>query len=253
MGPEDPRSRRSAPCWRSRRRLPPPASSRPSASPSSAGRARRPPREAQRGRPVLARRDVCLRRALPAGRHPAGLVIDGLAPVVHGLVGDHMPAQLAVPWLSIVPIAEARSSYNGLLVFLFIASRPRSRPSPSIAWPRARCGALRLGIAAFPIASPLTQYTAGSFAQPIRRVFGTIVFRAREHVRHAAARRSPAGAAARSSCAISSGRRSMRRSPAPSMDRRRPSQPPAVPDHPALSQPRLRALVVLLLVLAIWP
>ena len=29
-------------------------------------------------------------------------------------------------------------------------------------------------------ASPLTQYTADSFAQPIRRVFGTIVFRARE-------------------------------------------------------------------------
>ncbi len=30
--------------------------------------------------------------------------------------------------------------------------------------------------------SPVTQYTADSFAQPIRRVFGTIVFRAREHV-----------------------------------------------------------------------
>jgi hypothetical protein len=28
----------------------------------------------------------------------------------------------------------------------------------------------------------VTQYTAGSFAQPIRRVFGSAVFRAREHV-----------------------------------------------------------------------
>ncbi len=28
----------------------------------------------------------------------------------------------------------------------------------------------------------MTQYTASSFAQPIRRVFGTTVFRAREHV-----------------------------------------------------------------------
>jgi hypothetical protein len=28
----------------------------------------------------------------------------------------------------------------------------------------------------------MTQYTAGSFAQPIRRVFGTLVFRAREQV-----------------------------------------------------------------------
>ena len=31
-------------------------------------------------------------------------------------------------------------------------------------------------------ASPATQYTAGSFSQPIRRVFGTVVFRAREEL-----------------------------------------------------------------------
>ncbi|MFI4981919.1 MAG: hydrogenase 4 subunit B, partial [Nevskiales bacterium] len=30
--------------------------------------------------------------------------------------------------------------------------------------------------------SPATQYTAGSFAQPIRREFGTLVFRARERI-----------------------------------------------------------------------
>jgi hydrogenase-4 component B len=111
-----------------------------------------------------------------------GLVIDGLAPVVSGLVGDRMPVQVAVPWLSIVPIAEARSSYNGLLIFVFIAlsaslavyvihrfaSRTLRRAPP---WD---CG--------FPDARPITQYTAGSFAQPIRRVFGTSVFLAREHV-----------------------------------------------------------------------
>jgi len=34
----------------------------------------------------------------------------------------------------------------------------------------------------YPDASPATQYTASSFAQPIRRVFGAVVFRAREHV-----------------------------------------------------------------------
>jgi len=33
----------------------------------------------------------------------------------------------------------------------------------------------------YPDLSPMTQYTAASFAQPIRRVFGTMVFRAREH------------------------------------------------------------------------
>jgi hypothetical protein len=45
--------------------------------------------------------------------------------------------------------------------------------------------ALRRGPAwdcGFPNASPLTQYSATSFAQPIRRVFGTVVFRAREQV-----------------------------------------------------------------------
>ena len=101
-----------------------------------------------------------------------------------------MPSQRGVPWLSIVPIAESRSSYNGLLVFVFIAvSAHRSPPSSSTASPRARCAAARPGIAAIPDPSPATQYTAGSFAQPIRRVFGTLVFRAREQRRHAAARR----------------------------------------------------------------
>jgi hydrogenase-4 component B len=111
-----------------------------------------------------------------------GVVIDGLAPVVEGLVGARMPAQAAIPWLSIVPVAESRSSYNGLLVFAFItlstllaieiihrfASRAVRR---SPAWD---CG--------FPDPSPATQYTADSFAQPIRRVFGEVVFLARERV-----------------------------------------------------------------------
>jgi hydrogenase-4 component B len=34
----------------------------------------------------------------------------------------------------------------------------------------------------YPDMSPATQYTASSFAQPIRRVFGSVVFAAREHV-----------------------------------------------------------------------
>jgi hypothetical protein len=34
----------------------------------------------------------------------------------------------------------------------------------------------------YPDASPMTQYSAGSFAQPIRRVFGSFVFRASEHI-----------------------------------------------------------------------
>ena len=111
-----------------------------------------------------------------------GLVIDGLAPVVRGLVGDEMPVQLGVPWLSIIPIAEARSSYNGLLVFLFIGV---SASLTVYAIHRVASHALRRAPSwdcGFPNTSPITQYTAGSFAQPIRRVFGTSVFRAQEHV-----------------------------------------------------------------------
>jgi hydrogenase-4 component B len=111
-----------------------------------------------------------------------GFVIDALGPVAENLVGGRMPVQSAMPWLSIVPIAESRSSYNGLLVFAFIAisagfcvyaihrfASRTFRRAP--AWD---CG--------FPGQTPAMQYTAGSFAQPIRRVFGTSLFRARETV-----------------------------------------------------------------------
>jgi hypothetical protein len=118
---------------------------------------------------------------LLAGIFPA-LVIDALAPVASALTGARMPLQTHVEWLSIVPIAESRSSYNGLLVFIFITA------SASIAsWVIHRIASdrLRRGPAwdcGFPDASPFTQYTAESFAQPIRRVFGGFAFRAREEV-----------------------------------------------------------------------
>jgi len=111
-----------------------------------------------------------------------GLVMDGLAPVTLAMLGDHMPIQMGAPWLSIVPIAEGRSSYNGALVFVFIAM------SASLAIyviHRFASHAVRRAPAwdcGFPDPSPITQYTAGSFAQPIRRVFGTLVFGARETV-----------------------------------------------------------------------
>ena len=111
-----------------------------------------------------------------------GAVIDGLAPATLSMVGERMPAQSDIAWLSIVPIAEARSSYNGLLVFLFIAS---SASLAAFVIHQFASRALRRAPAwdcGFPDASPRTQYTAGSLAQPIRRVFGTLVFRARERV-----------------------------------------------------------------------
>jgi NADH:ubiquinone oxidoreductase subunit 5 (subunit L)/multisubunit Na+/H+ antiporter MnhA subunit len=126
---------------------------------------------------MLALAGVCLL----AGILP-GFVIDAMAPAVQSVLGGHMPQQSSVAWLSLVPISKARSSYNGLLVFVFVAA------SASIAAyvihllaskavrraPAWNCG--------FPDAGPLTQYSAGSFSQPIRRVFGTLLFRAREQV-----------------------------------------------------------------------
>jgi formate hydrogenlyase subunit 3/multisubunit Na+/H+ antiporter MnhD subunit len=111
-----------------------------------------------------------------------GLIIDGIAPVVQAHIGVTMPTQTTNAWLSIIPIAESRSSYNGLLFFVFIlistmaavevihryASRGLRRAP---AWD---CG--------FPDPSPVTQYTADSFAQPVRRVFGEFAFRAGEEV-----------------------------------------------------------------------
>jgi NADH:ubiquinone oxidoreductase subunit 5 (subunit L)/multisubunit Na+/H+ antiporter MnhA subunit len=109
-----------------------------------------------------------------------GLFIDALAPVSDMLVGERMPVQRGVEWLSIVPIAESRSSYNGLLVFVFMLL---SGSLAAFAIHRLASDRLRRAPpwdCGYPDASPATQYTADSFAQPIRRVFGSVVFRARE-------------------------------------------------------------------------
>jgi formate hydrogenlyase subunit 3/multisubunit Na+/H+ antiporter MnhD subunit len=116
---------------------------------------------------------------LVAGVLP-GFFIDGLAPVTKSLVGVNMPHQVGMQWLSIVPIAESRSSYNGLLVFIFVVL---SGSIAALAIHRLASDRLRRAPAwncGYPDASLATQYTASSFAQPIRRVFGTVVFRARE-------------------------------------------------------------------------
>ncbi len=116
-----------------------------------------------------------------AGVFP-GLFLDAMAPAVHGMLGSRLPLQAAQPWLTLVPITESRSTYNGLLVLVFIAV------SASVAaWVVHRFASRRLRRApawdcGFPNADPVTQYGAGSFAQPVRRVLGTILLRSREDV-----------------------------------------------------------------------
>ena len=111
-----------------------------------------------------------------------GYVIDALAPVSQALTTANLPRQEQLDWLTIVPIAHSRSSYNGLLLFFFIALAAglgaevihrfaSSSVRRSAAWD---CG--------FPDPSPATQYSGASFSQPLRRVFGAVVFRAREEV-----------------------------------------------------------------------
>src|SRR5262249_61226018 len=97
----------------------------------------------------------------------SGLGGGGLAPVAHLLVGDAMPQQPFLPWLSIVPIAKSRSSYNGLLILLFLAG---SATLTAMAIHRFATRATRRSAiwdCGFPLASPSTQYTRSSFALPI--------------------------------------------------------------------------------------
>ena len=117
-----------------------------------------------------------------AGVFP-GLLLDAISPVVAQL--NHSVAlapQRHNAWLSLVPVAAERSSYNGLLLLLFmlisggltafvIHRAANRRLRRSAAWD---CG--------FPNASPLSQYAGDSFAQPLRRTFGTLLFQARETV-----------------------------------------------------------------------
>ena len=85
-------------------------------------------------------------------------------------------------WLTIVPIAESRSSYNGLLLFILIAVAAWLAAYVIHRWASHAMRRSAAWDCGFPDASPATQYTAGSFAQPIRRVFGTFVFHAREEI-----------------------------------------------------------------------
>lgn len=111
-----------------------------------------------------------------------GLLIDLLSPVVASLLGGRMPSQIALPWLSIVPMVESQNSYNGLLVFLFIVISATLAVAAIHRF--ASRATRRSGIwdCGYPDPSPVTQYTADSFGQPIRRVYGSVFFGARERV-----------------------------------------------------------------------
>jgi formate hydrogenlyase subunit 3/multisubunit Na+/H+ antiporter MnhD subunit len=121
-----------------------------------------------------------------------GLVPQGAVMMLSHVVGDLIGAPNGsapatetgglAGWVFLSPQGEGRSSYSGLIVFAVIAvvTSLVVLAVHKFASSRVRRGPAWDG--GYPDASPATQYTASSFAQPIRRVFGTLLFRARESV-----------------------------------------------------------------------
>ena len=111
-----------------------------------------------------------------------GIFLDTFTPAVTAMLHTQIPMQSEQPWLTLVPIAETRSTYNGLLVLIFVLFS-----AATSYWIAHRIGSHRIRRSAawdcgFPNADPLTQYSAGGFAQPVRRVLGTALLHARETV-----------------------------------------------------------------------
>jgi formate hydrogenlyase subunit 3/multisubunit Na+/H+ antiporter MnhD subunit len=109
-----------------------------------------------------------------------GLFSNLLRPAVQMLTQAAMPfAPLPAP---LAPVAASHNTYNGLVIALCVVAATlivaiglkifaNRRTRRSDTWD---CG--------HPEANVHAQYTAGSFAQPIRRVYASFVFRAREAV-----------------------------------------------------------------------
>jgi formate hydrogenlyase subunit 3/multisubunit Na+/H+ antiporter MnhD subunit len=111
-----------------------------------------------------------------------GPVIDALSPAVLTASGGELPSQSDQAWLMLTPLSAARSSYNGLLVFLFVGVSALTS-AVIVRWIASR--AVRRAPAwdcGYPDPRPVTQYSGQSFAQPLQRVFGTLVFGAAERV-----------------------------------------------------------------------
>ncbi len=110
-----------------------------------------------------------------------GLAASAIGPLLTSLAGASLMKLGEGPTpFSLIAFDEQRSIYDAPTIAVFVAlsalvtmgavhllASRRTRRSP--AWD---CG--------FPDSSPATQYTASSFSQPLRRVYGGIVFRAAE-------------------------------------------------------------------------
>jgi hydrogenase-4 component B len=111
------------------------------------------------------------------------VMVSAIAPLLAKLIGVELPGAAAGPTpFSLAPFGPVRSIYDAPIIALFVAisasltalfvhwiSNRRVRRGP--AWD---CG--------YPEPSPAAQYSASSFSQPLRRVYGRISFGAVETV-----------------------------------------------------------------------
>ena len=134
------------------------------------------------------------------------------------LVGAGVGSPVAgLGWLWLTPVAPERASYSGAIVFLgLLLVIPavylllHIRPGAIHRVPIWDCGFEKL--------TPRMQYTATSFAMPIRRIFG-FLFAIREQVRRdphpGAVAPTRGGCGTRCACATGSGAGSTSPSPTP--------------------------------------
>lgn len=112
----------------------------------------------------------------------AGYIMEAIAPALRAVLPDGPLPGTRDMGLTLVPVSEERGAYNGLMIVLFVAV---ASVITALVARRIAFGGVRRAPAwdcGFPDASVATQYGAGSFSQPIRRVFGGYLFGAREHV-----------------------------------------------------------------------
>jgi formate hydrogenlyase subunit 3/multisubunit Na+/H+ antiporter MnhD subunit len=112
---------------------------------------------------------------------PSG-VLDLLRPVVTQLLPGTPTPLPNTNWLMLKPQEADGSSYSGLIILLAITYMATTLIVCIHAFASKRVRRSDIWDCGFPNTQTNTQYTASSFAQPIRRVFGSIVFSAKESV-----------------------------------------------------------------------
>ncbi len=115
-----------------------------------------------------------------AGLFP-GLFTNLIGAAAQLTTGARMPAN-ASSLAPLLPTAASHNTYSGFVVFVCVALAAAVTALLVRAVANRATRRSAIWDCGFPEDNPASQYSASSFAQPIRRVFGSMVFRARETV-----------------------------------------------------------------------